>query len=144
MDAKSYLSRFIHKKNEIDILVNAKQKLVDAATNATVDPTAERVQASGDKDRLGALSSRIADKQAEIDKEIAEAWDILSDITNMLAKVDNDSASVLLRYYVQGLKHIEIAERDHMSYATERRRYDRGIEEVDRMIQNDTSICDIV
>ena len=138
MNAKEFLGQFKRKKAEIDILVSAKEKLVEAATNATVDPTAERVQSSGNKDRLGLIMSRIADKQAEIDKEIAEAWDILSDITEMIDRIDNDSASVLLRYYVQGLKHMEIAERDHMSYATERRRYDKGIAEIDRMIQNDT------
>lgn len=144
MNAKKFLGQFLRKREEIDILVAAKEKLQEAATNATVDPTAERVQSSGNKDRLGLITSRIADKQAEIDKEIAEAWELLSEITTMINRVNNESASVLLLYYIQGLRHMEIAEREHISYATERRRYDKGVAEIDIMIQNDTSICDIV
>lgn len=85
----------------------------------TADPTSERVQASGNKDRLGELASRKADLINELMDAINKALDSMLEIEDMIDRVDDEDSKIILQQrYIEGMKWDDIAEANHYSRST--------------------------
>ncbi len=120
MDTKFYLSQIGRLEKQIQNKMLEIDQLRTMACSTTVSNEGDRVQTSGDKDRLGAVVSKIVDMEREVDEMIDKRCDIVSQIDNMK---DTDMYDVLANVYIlqKALKVVAIEKR--MSYRHIKRVY---------------------
>lgn len=117
MKAKEYLN----KLKKYDFIIKSKAEEVkrwhDIATNITIRQEGERVQSSGDKDKLGASVSIYVDLEEELLQDIQlfekarrEIIDTLTDVLN------GEEYSVCYQHFVIGLDWQAIADNMGKSY----------------------------
>lgn len=99
MDAKKYLYRYttllymkINKQEEIEILENI-------ATGTTAQMGGERVQSSGNQEKMATAVGRVVDLQAEI----AECDREMKEITDTIELLKPSEYNVLHKRYIQNL-----------------------------------------
>lgn len=117
MTPKEYLSRYRDLGRSIDAKRAQLQRLREQATQITQAISPDRVQSSGDPDRLSAAVARIADAVTDIEQQISCREAVRLEIEDAIAKVPDGAQRVLLEYrYLTGLTWEEIAVRMHYSY----------------------------
>ena len=111
MTAKEYLMQYRNIKAEIEKLRSQLRELRDLCDQTTVDPSAEKVQSSGSKDRLGDIVAQIADKESEINEKIQQAMQKMDEIEKSIDLLkDPDERLIVHMRYIQGLKWPRIFE----------------------------------
>ena len=109
MTAKEYLNQYLGIKAEIKRLKAQLQELRDLCDQTTVDPSAEKVQSSGSKDRLGDIVSQMADKEAEIQVKIEQAFRKMEEIEETIELLaDPDEKLIIQMRYIKGMKWSQI------------------------------------
>lgn len=102
MTTKEYLNQI----KRFDVLIENKaseiEQLRSMATSITVATDSERVQTSGDKDRVGRAVAKILDKEAELDELIDKYYDQKELILNQLETLDTNYYQLLFYKYVNG------------------------------------------
>ena len=118
MTAKELLCQYQDKLKEIHRLHDHLRELRDLAENTTVDPTREKIQTSGSKDRLGDITARIADISCEILDNISECIDAMQTAEEAIMQLDNEDERIILQErYIEGLPWNEIEKRHYYSRA---------------------------
>lgn len=113
-------------KNKLSELAELKAM----AYSVTVSNDGERVQTSGDKDKIGAVMSKIVDMENEVDNLV----DRRSNIVRMIDEMENETYyDMLTQIYVlkKDLKAIAV-EKKH-TYRHVQRLRDSAIEEFERL-----------
>ena len=112
MTAKELMQSYQSERKEMARLKEQIQELRDLAENTTVDPTREKIQTSGSKDRLGDITARIVDIEAEIMDRIIACLDDLEAVENAIISLsDADERLILQSRYVNGMGWGEISEK---------------------------------
>ena len=110
MTAKEYLSEYRVCVTELKGIEESIRQLQERATSITVSADGERVQSSGDKDKIGNLVSTIADMQSDRYDCMAETLKKMDEIEKAIDKVDNERYREILRLrYISLKKWEEIA-----------------------------------
>ena len=108
------------------------QEIADLCTNITVDMSEDRVQTSGDKDRLGSLIAKKVDIETELMGEISEALDDMKEIEDAINGLeDPDEQTVLQERFIEGKKWDDIADDICYSRMTAIRIKNRAISKID-------------
>lgn len=94
MTSKEYLSQYKTYVMEIRGIEASINRLREQATSVTVASDGERVQSSGNKDKIGTLACQIADMQKECEDISKE----LKEIDDTIAQIDDARYRTLLRY----------------------------------------------
>ena len=90
--------------------------------SVTVDPTKEKVQSSGNKDKIGEVVARIVDKETEMLEQVEEVVDAMNSVESMLEKLDDpDEQMVLQMVYIERKGWSRIAKELSMSERTAQR-----------------------
>ena len=122
-EIKRFLKRYLRTRSRITVLQSEVYQIRCLTEQITVDPTKEKIQSSGSKDRLGDTVARMIDKETEIMKEIARAFDVLNMIEESIQSVDDpDEQLVLQLRYIEGLDWYQTAGKMHSSEKTAQRR----------------------
>ena len=117
MTPKEYLSRYRDLGQSIDAKRAQLQRLREQAVQITQAIRPDRVQSSGDPDRLSGAVARIADAAADLEPQILQREAVRREIEAAIEKVPDGAQRVLLEYrYLAGLTWEEIAVRMHYSY----------------------------
>jgi len=137
MDAVYFLQGYEKALKQIDHLKRKKEMLKSMAEKITVDPSVDHVQSFGKQDITGNVAASIAMVDSDIQDASIVAEEECATIMNVLAKLNRiEEAQILLMRHIDLLKHKEIQERLAMSERTEYRKYNRGIEDVQHLINN--------
>lgn len=112
--------RYLSQIENIDHMITKKQEQVDAlrslASSTAMNTDSERVQSSGNKDKLGDCCVKIADLCAEINHDIDLFVDRKADIMHTIDKLDNlDERMLLYCRYFQYMTFVLIAREMHIS-----------------------------
>lgn len=130
-EIKRFLKGYLRTRSRITILQSEIYQIRSLTEQITVDPTNEKVQSSGSKDRLGDTVSRMVDKETELMEEVACAFDTLNKIENAIDRVDDPDCQLVLQLrYIEGLDWYETAKKMHSSEKTAQRREKEAFEKL--------------
>lgn len=106
MDTKQYLNQIERLEKMIQNKLWEIHRLRLMSCNVTVSNENERVQTSGEKDKVGAVVSKIIDMESEVDSMIDKRCHIVWQIESIQ---NNDLYDVLAKRYILGRSNKEIA-----------------------------------
>jgi len=102
MTTKQYLNQI----RRFDILIENKaseiEQLRSMATSITVATDVDRVQSSGDKDRVGRAVAKILDKEIELEELIEQYYNQKELTISQIETLDTNLYQVLFYKYVNG------------------------------------------
>ena len=136
MTPKEYLSRYRDLGRSIDAKRAQLQRLREQATQITQAISPDRVQSSGDPDRLSAAVAQIADAVTDIEQQIDRREAVRLEIEDAIAKVPDGAQRVLLEYrYLAGYTFERIAVEMHYSYKQVCRIHGNALEKVKNVLE---------
>ena len=97
---KQYLSQISRLERQIQNKLSEIYQLKTMACSVTVSSDGERVQTSGDKDRLGNVVTKIVDLEKETDKLVDEFLSKRNHIIEQIDNMDNEDY-----YHVLSLRY---------------------------------------
>ena len=110
MTPKEYLSEYRICLKELSRIEASIKVLQDRATSITASAEGDRVQSSGNKDKIGNLVSTIADMQSDRYECMAETLRKMDEIEKTISKVEDERYRELLHLrYISLKKWEEIA-----------------------------------
>lgn len=132
MDAKDYLGQI----RLLDVLIQNKQleieQLETLATRVTSVNEGDRVQASGNQDKMADIVCKIVELRKEINADIDKLVDLKSEIIPIIDAVqDADMIDVLYKRYIQYKKWEEIALEMHYTYQWVCKLHGRALQKID-------------
>lgn len=116
MTTYEYLSQIKRNDAMIENELEEIERLRTIATNITVATDSERVQSSGDKDRIGKIVSRIADMEKELSERVEFCYTDREKIIRQMESLKEVAEyQVLFFKFVSGMPIERIAERINYS-----------------------------
>lgn len=111
MTTKEYLSQI---RRYDKMIANKREEILNlrSMVYGTSTPMGgDRVQSSGDKDKLGSFMSKIVDTEREMEEIVSKRWGIVQEIESLN---DTDEYNVLAKKYIlqKNIKEISIEEHE--------------------------------
>lgn len=126
METKQYLNQILRLDRQIENKLAEIYQLRTMAESITVATDKERVDSSGDKDKLGCIMARIVDMEREVDKMVDKRCDIVEQIDGI---EDTESYDVLAKVYILDRDLKAIAIEKGISYKTFSRLHKKALKE---------------
>ncbi len=134
MTAKEYLRQYCEAENDITDKLEEISRLRALAEKTTQAFGGDRVRTSGE-DRLPKIIAKIADMEADVDKEIDELQSKKEDVQKIINLVpDKKQRKVLERRYIKGEKWEQIAVNLNYDYRWVTRLHGRALITVSELI----------
>lgn len=134
MDAKEYLNQVKKLDLQIHNKLIEKHQWKDIALGITANVFAERIQASGAKDKVASAVEKCVDMEAEIDALIDRLIDVKKEVIQTIECLDSPIQYDLLhKKYIQFLTFEQIAEiygRDYTTVTTAHGRALRSVQAI--------------
>lgn len=143
MDAKEYLKQYIklealeyNKKLE---KLKELERLDSIAHSITAQMGGERVQSSGDQQRMATAIAEKATVEAEFDRRIDELRAERQEILRTIESLNTNEYRVLHCVYIQGMDIYNTAGACKKSYRWAKSVHSNGIDNVQRMLDERTA-----
>lgn len=134
MKARDFL-RQVQKLNcMIENKMAERQQWMDIAKGAVPQTTGERVQSSGNQQRMADAIGRYVDIEKEIDACIDRLVDARKDVIAVIEQLSKDQYNVLHKIYIQGKTRQETADMLDKSYSSVKELHRRAIVNVQKII----------
>lgn len=91
------LQGYLEARKKIRLKLGQLEEIDNLCKHITVDPTQEKVQSSGAKDRLGALVAKKADLENEIMQDIIDALDTMNEIEEAISALEDPDEQIVLQ-----------------------------------------------
>lgn len=119
---------YLHARKNIDRKRDEIAEIEALCESVTQDPSQEKVQSSGTKDRLGMLVTKKIALEDELIVEIIDALDVMMDIEEEIGKLeDPDEQIVMHDRFIRGKSWAEIGADIGATGKTAQRVKDRAI-----------------
>lgn len=134
MTAKEYLSQYRYINTNINSKKAQQQRLRELATD--ISPPSDGGGHSGVSDRVGNITAKIADLDAEINAEIDKLVDVQRDILQTISKVSDDCLRIILtERYINCRTFEQIAVVVNYSYMQTCRLHGKALSAVQNVIE---------
>lgn len=134
MDTKTYLGQVSRLDRKIQNKLSEIYQLKTMACSVTVSSESERVQTSGDKDRLGSTIAKIVDLERETDELVDNFSNQRRHIIEQIDKMDNDDYYHILSMRYVGRRTFEdIAKETHWSIRKVFSIHGKALQEFERL-----------
>ena len=134
MKAKEYLLQI----RKLDRLINNKLAEVDhwktVAFSTGTWSEGERVQSSGNKQKMASAVDRYIDIQAEITADIDRLIDLKQEVIKTIEVLSEKEYDVLHKFYVQGMTFDEISDFHDRSYSWATSVHGRALSSLQRVL----------
>lgn len=111
MTPKEYLNQYRDKVLEAKVLEESVRELRERATSITANLDSDRVQSSGNKDKIGTLAVKIADLKNEVEDKMCDSLILRNEIEGVIDQVeDSRHKAVLHLRYIELKPWVDIAE----------------------------------
>lgn len=134
MKSKEYLLQI----RKLDTLINNKLAEVDhwksVAFSTSTYSEGERVQSSGNKQKMASAVDRYIDIQAEITADIDRLIDLKQKVIRTIEVLPEKEYDVLHKFYVQGMTFDEIADFHDRSYSWATSVHGRALANLQRLL----------
>lgn len=122
----------------MDKLITNKQIEVDQwkiiASSSSANSEGERVQSSGNQQKMADAVARYVDIQAEINADIDRLVDLKREIISVIEQLDAISYDILHKVYIQFKRLDEVAEEYEKTYSWVTTQHGRALAQVQKII----------
>lgn len=133
MDTKTYLQQISRLDRMVKNKLSELAELKELSCGISAVTNEERVQTSGDKDRLGNVVAKIVDMENEIDELVDQFVDLKKDILQMLSMLENQKhKQILFKKYFEYKSIYTIADELEMSDRGCKKAHKRALEEFEK------------
>ena len=136
MTAKEYLKQI----DKLDALIKNKlieaQQWKDIAYGITAQMGGERVQSSGDQQKMASAIDKYVDIEREIDEHIDRLVDLRNEVISTIEKLEKDEYELLHLVYVQHVSLKDAADQMNYSYSWVTWVHGKALLNVQRIIDN--------
>lgn len=116
MTAKEYLQQYRTLNAHIDAKLAQTERLRYLARTAGSQGNSSGIHSTQPRDKIGELTAKIVDLEAEINDEIDALVDLEREIRGCISKLTNENQRVVLEMkYINGFTFEKIAENMHYS-----------------------------
>lgn len=134
MKAKDYLRQLKMLDRLIENKLAEKEQWKAMATSTTQQLTADRVQTSGNQQKMADAVCKIIEIEAEIDACIDSLVDTKRDVIKTLERLNPTEYDLLHKVYVQFLTFEEVADKKGKSYSWVTTVHGRALKNVQRIL----------
>lgn len=134
MKAKDYLRQLKMLDRLIENKLAEKEQWKAMATSTTQQLTADRVQTSGNPQKMADAVCKIIEIEAEIDACIDNLVDTKRDVIKTLERLNPTEYDLLHKVYVQFLTFEEVADKKGKSYSWVTTVHGRALKNVQRLL----------
>ena len=135
MDARVYLQQIAKDDKLIQNKCVEVYQLRCLATSVTAQMGTEPVQTSGVSDKVGNITAKIVDLEAEINRMIDKFIDDKQVRIKVIEQIDDElQYNILHKHYVQGKKFREIAEEEHYTEVHISKQHQKALKKVQKII----------
>ena len=129
---------FLEKVKKIDTIIKNKlierEQWLSMAMNITANYEGERVQSSGNLQKMSDAIARCVDMQKEIDVLIEQLIQAKKDVLSVIEQLDPDEYDVLHMRYIQHMTNNEVAETKGHGAPWASTMHTNGIKNVQRIL----------
>lgn len=111
-----------------------KDQWYSIAVGVTTSGESERVQSSGNQQKMANAVEKYVDLEKEIDAEIDRLIDLKKDVINVIESLNSAEYDVLHKRYIQSLPFAEIAADRKISYSQATTIHGRALESVQAIL----------
>ena len=140
MKAKEYLGQIAKIDTYIKNKLIERKQWQDIATGITAEIGRERVQSSGDKQRMATAIARYLDIEKEIDGCIRSLTEQRKEIIAVIEQLETEEYDFLHMVYVQHIPLKKIAELKHYSYSWATTFHGRALQQVQKILDKNVSV----
>lgn len=141
MKARDYLSQIEKLDKVIKNKLIEKEQWKAMAESTTAPLGQERVQSSGNQQKMADAVARMIEIEQEIDKYIDQLIDTRQNVIHTIEQLSADLYDVLHKKYIQLKDFQEIANEKEMTYTNVTTLHGRALNEVQKIL-NKTEKCD--
>jgi DNA-directed RNA polymerase specialized sigma subunit len=135
LDARVYLQQIAKDDKLIQNKCVEVYQLRCLATSVTAPMGTEPVQTSGVSDKVGNITAKIVDLEAEINRMIDKFIDDKQERIKVIEQVNEPlQYNILHKHYVQGKKFREIAEEEHYTEVHISKQHQKALKKVQKII----------
>lgn len=135
MNAVEYLNQVKMCDTKIKNKMLEKEQWFTLATKTTCSTEGERVQSSGNPDKMSDAVSKMIEVDKEIDKMIDSFVDLKQKVIKTIEQVDDPLLyDILHMIYIQYMKPSEVAGSLNFTYQWTNELHNRGLDEVQTII----------
>nr|DAG53074.1 MAG TPA: Protein of unknown function (DUF1492) [Caudoviricetes sp.]DAP38595.1 MAG TPA: Protein of unknown function (DUF1492) [Caudoviricetes sp.] len=134
MRAKDFLRQVYKLDRMVENKLAEKRQWQEIAAGATPQTTGERVQSSGNPQRMADAISRYIDIEQEIDECIDKLVDTKREVIGVIEQLNATEYDVLHKMYIQGYSLQEVADMKGRSYSWMTSTHGRALQNVQRII----------
>lgn len=135
MEAKAYLEEIGKADARIQNKLIEVYQLRCLATKVTAQMGSEAVQTSGVSDKVGNISAKIIDLEAEINQMIDKFIDDKQERIKVIEQVDDALLyTILHKHYVQYKKFVTIAEEEHYTEVHISNKHQEALDKVQEIL----------
>ena len=136
MTAKEYLKQI----DKLDALIKNKlieaQQWKDIAYGITAQMGGERVQSSGDQQKMASAIDKYVDIEREIDEHIDRLVDLRNEVISTIEQLEKEEYELLHLVYVQHVSLKDVADQMNHSYSWVTWVHGKALLNVQRIIDN--------
>lgn len=134
-DARKRLKQIRWMDNEIDALIADKKGYMDLATKTTSTTDGAGIHGSGENDKMASIIAKIADMENEIYARIDRLVDYKKQISWIVQQIeDKECQKIITLKFFRYMQMTDVAKAMNMDRSTVYRKYNKGIEEVRRIL----------
>lgn len=138
MDAREYLQQIAKDDKLIQNKCVEVYQLRCLATSVTAPMGTEPVQTSGVSDKVGNITAKIVDLEAEINRMIDKFIDDKQERIKVIEQVNEPlQYNILHKHYVQGMRFRDIAEEEHYSEVHINKQHQKALKKVQRILDKE-------
>lgn len=134
MRAKDFLRQVYKLDRMVENKLAEKRQWQEIAAGATPQTTGERVQSSGNPQRMADAISRYIDIEQEIDECIDKLVDTKREVIGVIEQLNATEYDVLHKMYIQGYSLQDVADMKGRSYSWMTSTHGRALQNVQRII----------
>lgn len=145
MRAKAYLEQIAKIEAMITNRLAEREQWYEMAQSITAQLRGERVQSSGNQQRMAAAIDRCIDAENEVNTLIDRLIERKREVISVLEQTSTNSYDVLHKRYIQGMEYQEIADSMGCSYSNVTTIHGRALIEVQRILdkrEKNAVICE--
>lgn len=134
MRAKDFLRQVYKLDRMVENKLAEKRQWQDIAAGATPQTTGERVQSSGNPQRMADAISRYIDIEQEIDECIDKLVDTKREVIGVIEQLNATEYDVLHQLYIQGKTLQEVSDKMGRSYSNIATIHGRALQSVQHIL----------
>ena len=134
MRAKDYLRQINHIDKMIENKLREVERWKAIATGTSTFNEGERVQSSGNKQRMEEAVCRYIQMEEEVNADIDRLVDIKQEVISTIEQLNTDEYDVLHKIYIQGMTFKEVAAVKDKSYSAITTIHGRALADLQKLL----------